>query len=226
MSLSFDKWLSECSIKVVVTVALAFGALILGRLAEAQEKLSKEKPVQRPLRLSPAELFPGELKALEPHFGLTASGCIKLDCSVPKLPEGATALPLPIQLRLQIWKNGKAKNLFAMSPTLRDSHDLSITTREVPHAKDRVRYRVTTAVGGKGGSSFTREDIPLPKTEKSFMVVRKLSRQIEVKKGSPVAVWVMTYENGMGKAADKTFEQAAQRAEWALLLSVALVENK
>ena len=224
-------FVSGRSIPVAAVAALAIGTLAIFSSSPAQEKVIRGEPSRRPLRLSPSELFPGELKHLEPHFGLTASGCFKLDCSVPGLPEGTTVRPLPVQVQLQLWKNGTGTSLNTITPSLSDSCDLSVSVREVPHAKEGVRYRVTIAVNSKGGNSFATEDISLPTAGKEaaprFMTVRKLDKGLEVKSKEPVAVWVLASEKGTGQpAADESIEQVARRVEWALLLSVSTAEKK
>jgi hypothetical protein len=219
------------SLVVTAVAALALATIVFFRPSTAQEKRIRGEPSKRPLRLSPSELFQGDLKRLEPHSGLTASGCFKLDCSVSGLPEGSTAPPLPVQVQLQLWEEGKARSLSSMTPSLSDPCELSISVREVPQAKEGVKYRVTAALGGKGGNSFATEDVPLPKAEKElqprFLTIRKLEKKVEVKPKESVAVWVFACEKGTGKAvADESFEQVAKRVEWALLLSVSVAEKK
>jgi RNA polymerase sigma factor (sigma-70 family) len=216
---------------LLLLAGLLLGGVVFGVALAQGKNRSTGTPARVPLRLSPSDLFAGELKRLEPHFGLAASGCFKLDRTVKGLPEGTTLPRQPVQVHLQLWENGKARSVSSMTPTLSERAELSISVREVPHMKEGVRYRVTTSLGSRGGNSFTTEDVPLPKRknelESRFMTVRKLDQALEIKDRRPITLWVLACEKGGSKIeANESLEQLAKRVEWALVLSIGVVEKK
>ena len=102
-------------------------------------------------RIDPAELFPGELKKLEPHLGLAASGCVKVE------PAGKGR---NFHVRLELWENGKRSGKPLGGPGLALSSgvpfELSVSVREDPGRFDKPMYRVTTPGPGAGRSSQPR----------------------------------------------------------------------
>jgi len=234
MAFRLSAFLPGRSIGIAAEVALAFVCLVLDSFSSAQEKPIKDAPSKAQLLIFSSELFTGDMKRLEPHFGLTASGCFRLDRAVQGAPDLKKAVPLPVRVQLQRWEKGTPRaDLSSLNFSFADTREVAISVRETPHPKEGARYRVTTTIISKcGSSSYMMEDVPMPRLENEldsrFTTMRKLDKPVELKDNQSVAVWMLASEKGANKIVtdDESFEQVAKRVEWALVLSVSLGKSK
>jgi hypothetical protein len=175
-----------------------------------------DKPKPPVARVSPAEFFTGELKKLEPHLGLTASGCVAVE------PAGGEQA---FYLRLEEWKGGKrADTLPGLSLTSGKPFEVSVSVREDPGRFEKPMYRVVVAWAGGGKSESRAGRVAIFETGDGVTAypVKPLAKAIDLEGKGSVVVWGLM----AGKLRDSTIdpkesvEEMAKRVPWALLLRV------
>ena len=175
-----------------------------------------DKPKPPAARVSPAELFTGELKKLEPHLGLTASGCVAVE------PAGGEQA---FYLQLEEWKDGKrADSLPGLSLTSGKPFEVSVSVREDPGRFGKPMYRVVVAWSGGGKSESRAGRVAIFETGDGLTVYPKkpLARAIDLEERGSAVVWGLM----AGKLRDSTIdpkesvEEMAKRVPWALVLRI------
>jgi hypothetical protein len=174
-------------------------------------------PESRVIRATPAELFSGDLKRLEPHLNLT-TGCVHLEFGLPE--RFLTVEP-------EVWQDGKPNRSGSWSQGWGGGPaDASVSFTPIAGPGGKPQFRITTALagpGGKGGMATTRDAL---KAEEAHGISKTLDGPIDIPAGPPVAVWAyLAYESRGGHflpddSRKKSFEEAAASAKWAVMLKV------
>ncbi len=188
-----------------ILLALGFALLAVIGPSEtfAQEGTSK---------ISPTQLFTGELKRLEPHLGLIGHGCVNVAFSGEK----------QLKTELQIWNKGKSTTTTSNTRVPVSAGEISITAREAAGPEGKMMYKVIIAV--PGGTSSTWIPIPSEMRGTTWITVPD---EKSVKDGDPIVVWALIGTmSGSLTTTSEPVEQAAARADWALVLSVTLSAKK
>jgi hypothetical protein len=178
---------------------------------QSQKGILQEQLQPGILRISPSELFTGELERLKPHLGLTGTGCVKVDYQDSEIPIGT---------QLELWHNGTAKIISKEVTTSRQLSEVSISVKEMSDAKETSKYQAILVISGQTGysSSTLMLDIPALGTTQ-----KQISKTIDIKKDTkPVAVWALLRYQGNSIVSDstETIEEAAKQAESALVLKI------
>src|SRR5438477_2011904 len=137
--------LSTGSIRVMAAVALV-------SLSVSCERKPAPAPA-RAVRVSPSELFIGDLKRLEPHLGLT-SGCVRLDSGGPALWFG---------MEVELWQGGKRiKSLGASHRRWEGPGEASISLKEETGPSGKPKCRLVEASSGKSGGGSAPPGFDMP----------------------------------------------------------------
>jgi hypothetical protein len=195
---------------------------------------SQNGPAKTVVRITPEELFTGDLKRLQPHLGLT-TGYVKLACDGPGVPA---------EIAIEIWKNGKLLRHHGGSSGLLPD-EISISVKEVADRDGKDKYRVVIAekavrrelrwnygvlphIVTSGGSSSLTTDVDVPRLseESSLRAVEILKEPIELTKDHPVVIWAYVAGRHAGETKPgETIEEAVSRVEWALVVKMSLREE-
>jgi hypothetical protein len=177
---------------------------------------AEDKPKPSAARVRPAELFTGELKKLEPHLGLTASGCVAVE------PAGVAQA---FYLQFEEWKDGKrAETLPGLSLTSGKPFEVSFSVREDPGRFDKPMHRVVVAWAGGGKTDSRAGRVAIFETGDGLTAyqAKPLAKAADLEEKGSVVVWGLM----AGKLRDSTIdpkesvEEMAKRVPWALLLRV------
>ncbi len=174
------------------------------------------KPPEGAIRLSPSELFRGDLKRIEPHLGLT-SGCFKVEFA---------GTDQWVRRRIEVWQNGKARHLSTSGQPLKGPSEISISVREMDDPRGEVKkYLVTEAIEANT-SGAGRQVVDAPQFKNMHSTTYAGHDAVTIRQGDPpVAVWALVaYETQAGgplPGPKGSVEEAAKNADWALVLKVA-----
>jgi len=195
-----------------VAAFLALSSLTTGCAGQPPQ----QPPQNGVVRITPCELFTGELKRLEPHLGLT-SGCVKLDYNGPAVP---------IKLRVEVWKNGKvAGEAGILGTTLSGPGEASISLKEATDSKGQAKYQVVMVLSKDNGYlSFTSQvDVPRLKGQVKSRGPKQLGEPVELSKDKSVAVWSFEAREAGGMIdGNESVDATAKRVEWALVFKLSL----
>jgi hypothetical protein len=171
---------------------------------------------------SPSELFPGDLKRLQPHLRLTG-GCVRLDFEGPDLFVGE---------EVELWLDGKPARWLSRSMTrlAKGPSEVSISLKELAAAGEAPRYEVIWSISGDPGGATASPvlvDGLRPGPMGSSSHVEALKRPMPLLEGKPVPVWAYAAgENGSRRGTPDTVEGWAAAAKWAVVLKVSWEEAK
>ncbi|HEY9632170.1 MAG TPA: hypothetical protein V6D14_02105 [Coleofasciculaceae cyanobacterium] len=195
---------SRLNVRIAVALLVMVASLFLFfGYGHTQEQAQKGM-----LRISPSELFTGELKRLEPHLGLTGSGCVKVDYK---------GVALPIDLEWELWQNGTFKSLGHSSTSITQPSEVSFSVKEVSRDKETSKYQLITAVSEQSGYTSTTRSVELPKLE-GATTQKRLTNTIDIKDTKAIAVWALLANQGsVDTRDDEPFEEATKRVETALV---------
>ena len=192
----------------------AFVAICTSRMLESH---AQTPDPNASIRVSPAELFTGELKRLEPHLGLISTGCFKVDYDGPELM---------LKSQVQVWRDGNPNPPGGSSTRITGPCEVSISVREVCEPKGMTKYEVTVAVSSKSGRTFDKVRYDLPELtgegELKFRHTTSLVQPVSVHGDKPVPVWGFAQGRGSIPGTADLLEEMAKRAEWALVLKLSM----
>jgi hypothetical protein len=188
--------------KVITLVACAI-------LAGAGTALAESK-----LILTPASLFQGELKRLEPHLELR-TGCVKVDYEGPDLP---------INLVFEIWKNGKSNMPQRGGTRLRNDFkgEFSFSIKETKTDSGQPGLRVIQVVADEHGHAAFTTTVPFPKLKgRAQSSPRSLAKKLDATKEKEVVLWAMMYGDGVEmQGNDESILDMARRVEFAIVFKL------
>lgn len=188
-------------------VRLQFCLVMLGSLsmtANAQDGLAE---------VTPAQLFSGELQRLEPHLGLSGHGCVRVSFDGEK----------KLNVEVQVWHKGKSVTEMSGSQSPVKAGEVSISVREAINSNGKMMYKAIVAA--PGGTRAGWIDMPVGMRAMSSADFR---HKRTIKDGTPVAIWALigSQRGNLTSNSEETVEQAAQRADWALVLSIRLTNKQ
>jgi hypothetical protein len=192
------------------------------------------------LRVSPDDLFSGDLKHLQPHLGLTAAGCVKLE---------APNQIHRIVLETEVWENGQSRpgpTLFSYASYVRHSRSVnggpsqtwntytrkpdsaSFSLREVNDANGKRTFHFVGAVASGGSLESMSTDIQIQEVKGDALEIRssyikKLDGPSQVAAGEKINVWsyIKEFQKPPGQYQEvKTIEEAAKAAVWAFVVKI------
>lgn len=176
----------------------------------------------RALRASNVELFPGDLRRLQPHLGLKATACVRLEFEPPARR---------LHLDAELWQEGKPVRrpggMSGYTPT-NWPVDVSISLAPAAGPAGSAQYRVTMAAVDRSTLVSWESNRPAP-PEGLYTHFRELHEPIEIGPGPPVPVWAcLAYKTPNpfpeGWPSKRSFDEAARAAEWAIVLKVGWTE--
>ena len=177
-------------------------------------------PAPRVMRVSRSELFTGDLKRLEPHLGLTSSGCIKIDFEGPEIWFGTEE---------EVWQDGKLlQGLSKSNSRLEGPKEVSFSLKQITY-DDKPKHRMVSAVSAKsrgGSSAFTGV---LPGTPGNSSGVAELDAPIELEPGKSIAVFAFVedeHKPGQEYSLGGTFDEKIKRAKRAIVFKISWKETK
>jgi hypothetical protein len=180
-------------------------------------------PVATPpagVRVSPSELFSGDAKRLEPHFGLT-SGCVGIESGEPVVWIG---------MEVELWQGGKPVKLVASGrDRVEGPTEASISIQDMNGLEGKPKHKLVLAAFGKTGSSSSqliteklKPEIDAPNG--TMGTVAKLAGAIELVEGEHTPVWAVLAHDANNPRqfnnADKTVVGGPKQAAWALVFKV------
>jgi hypothetical protein len=180
---------------------------------------SAPTPVSYAVRVSSSDLFLGDLKRLEPHLGLRASGCVHLDIGKPDVS---------IAVKPEFWRDGKklrSASLFTRGAKPGPA-DVSISLREMTDFHGKPQYDVTTAISGASGDTSVHSAHDAPVITEGPTGEKKLRGPVDLPPNKLVAVWAWLRYDSKADAPyppasyKGSFEEAAKGAKWAVILKV------
>jgi len=212
---SIPWWRPAALLLVIVLAAVIITAKNHGyRWTLAPDQEASDSP-SRVLRVSPSELFTGDLNRLEPHLNFASSGCVKFE--TPNQMQD-------IGFETEVWEQGKARTLNEYTPHAQKPDSASFSLREITDAKGQRKFHYVEAVSAKGSSVSVTTERDMPECySNSVHYTKKLSEPRELNEGDKLAVWAFVIP--MHKA-DSSFthfesiEEAAKAAQWAFVVKV------
>ncbi len=204
--------------RVFYLPTIAFIAIFVGPGCSDQQ--AQKRDPYRPgvvAIASPRELFPGDLKGLEPHLDLIASGSVGLNVRDPGWG---------LEVSLQVWKKGKAEKPQFVGQDYNPVDEVSISIRQLYDQKSQVKVTIAQRTSkGRIVYANTLEKANRGKGEESGKVwggfTKGLLAETAIEKGQPTPIWGYMYgEVGGIVNLDEPFEETAKRQDWAVLLIV------
>ena len=170
-------------------------------------------PAASSVRLSPAKLFSGDLRRIEPHLGLTASGCVHVEITGPDLMLG---------LETELRRDGKrVRSLGSGSSRTRESGDLSFSMTEITDAEGNKRFRIVEAMTGKFSKTSMTPVLDLPEQAGGTMRgTTEFGETLDLPEGQYVPVWAYVVHKDMKHPVLSPIEAAAESARWALVIKL------
>ena len=215
--------------KTIVTVCKSHRAFAILSLAVLifpvgckQNSSEPEVPDKSPragiIRITPSELFAGELKKIESHVA-PINGCVKIEYTGPKTW---------FKDRIVIWQKGQVRGISAGESLVKEplDGDMSFSLYDVSSYNNKLVHKFIFA--DPIGSTMT---MYLPKRDElgesdsnllgSYL---KLSAPVEIPDDEEVAVWGYAWRpTGKGKWDNSlSIEEQAKRSHWAVVVYVSM----
>lgn len=180
--------------------------LCAGQDVRGQPKADKDS-----IRFTPAPLFQGELRQLEPHLSLTASGRVRVDFEGEKSFTAETVL----------WQDGKPKVIPLCSSSSNQAGEWTFSVREAVDRRDgKWKYKVI--LGGPGSAVTQYVDFPLVKGGIGGTATSSRGKKVVVKEGASVAICGLMAGRGSNLwSGSESIDEMAKRVEWAFVLKIA-----
>ncbi|MCK4851291.1 MAG: hypothetical protein KAT11_08070 [Phycisphaerae bacterium] len=198
-------------------LSLAFVISLAGcKQNSSKPEVPDKLPTAGIIRITPSELFTGELKKIEPHLAST-NGCVRIEYAGPKTW---------FKDRIVIWQNGQARDISAGESLVKEPLDgnMSFSLHDVSSYNDELGYKFILA--GPAGSTST---MYLPKCDElgesgsnllgSYL---KLSGPVEIPDDEEVAVWGYCWRPGGEWDRSLSIEEQAMRSKWAVVVMVSI----
>ena len=203
------------------TMLIVCGVLVCCVLTQAYRPLNSAPrgPTvpEGKIRITPVELFPQELKRLEPHLELSGA-CFKVEYNGPELS---------VKIVVEIWKNGTLEGHSGGWMALKGpfTGELSVTAKNALDDEGNPGSRIVTAWGGPGTSQSTRATYPTPDLKDRTTVFKKVERVTEIAIDQEIAVWGMLQGKafrmipiGSGRIQiERSIAEVAKEAEYAII---------
>jgi hypothetical protein len=201
--------------RILLLGALAILA-VCSYLTEPGDVVQAQKTEKKTvIRISPSDLFPGDLRRIAPHLDLTASCCVKVDFEGPK----------SLKTQVEEWQGGKAitSKPFAGFPYYQGY--FSVSVRETLDRDGKWKYKVICDSLGDVNKLFI--DIPKTAIEDHVLISRCLRRDTIIKGNESVAIWtMMQWKLGQPVSGDDEIEQLATKSVWALVVKLSIADKK
>jgi len=179
------------------------------------------------LRLKNAELFTGDTKRLIPHLRLAAFANVKYDMTNMK---GR----LYLKYKIERWAHGKVLPGYGdgdwSGATVGQSGEVSISLKGVTETDEKLVFDSVVAItsGESDMSGRGTVTIPWKKPANASMTLKQktISDTIECPKEQATTVWgyygltLETANKMMHRTDNKTFEELAKEADWAVLFQL------
>jgi hypothetical protein len=184
------------AVLAVILAAVVTVPLAVGSFRPQQPTVLTSGPV---LRVSPSKLFTGELQRIEPHLGLAATGCVKLE------PIGIGG-DIFLNTWSEIRRAGQPpRELGSESNRMRSPTEASFSLREFTDTTRKKRYDLVVAtLGDSGGTSTSHLDDFFPQDEATQRKSRSpitLREPLELSERVQVPVWAFVV-NDSGRIED------------------------
>jgi hypothetical protein len=172
------------------------------------------KPRDVPVRITPCDLFPGDLKRLQPHLELTG-GCAKLEYSGNQ--------PVGLRFWIEEWRDGEVKRGYH-GTGLRGpvNAEVTFTVRESLDEEAKPRLRIVHTFSGPDGSSSFSSFVAKPKIHGGVTSTRKIDGPVDVARGQEATLMGVMYGTGNTSRPEEPIEDLAKRAEFALVFKLSL----
>ncbi len=197
------------------------GVILLGAIlvpAGCRSKSSKSKTApklpQGVLRVTPSQLFTGDLARIEPHVA-SISGCVKVEYAGPRKY---------LQVSTEIWEDGESRTVCSTggSVNLPLSDELSVTLHDIGQYTDDLAYRIVTSIRGSSGTTYLR------KFDRSGLFGTGLLglERIDILDDEDVIVWGYAwFRYGETHNRELALEEQARKAKWAVVLKLKMLDE-
>ncbi len=192
---------------VLAGIALAFGIVHAQGIKKPGAPLALGK-----IRLTPVDLFPGDLKRLQPHLGISGV-CYKVEYNGPETPA---------RIVLEEWKNGKREGWSSSGLNLKGplAGEVSISIQSARDDDGNLGSRVIESVQRATSASTTGEhNFSKPQLkQKTFSYKRPIEEASDFNSDGEIALWAVIHvKAGVGADQTKAISDLAKEAEYAIV---------
>jgi len=173
------------------------------------------------VRVSPSELFQGDLKRLAPHLDFLATGSVKLE----------TNGQIWVTMDLEEWNNGKSRPHGGGGSRVAGPAECSYSIRSIVGTNGRSQYSLCESIAQNGTTSSSRTSFDQPKEGASGdkeIRHKSITENVELSEGESTTLWgYLIFKPGEAnsKAAHESIDEMAKRAEHAIIVKIKWTAN-
>ncbi len=196
------------------SILLLLSALSLVAIVHAKTEQVGKPLAPGMIRLTPIDMFPGDLKRLQPHLEISGV-CYKVEYNGPEI--GARFV-------LEEWKRGKREGYASIGMELKASvaGEASISIKPAHDDDGNPASRVITSVFGPNVKSSGAISYPKPQAKGTFKATKQLDRVRDLSTDKDIPLWAeLHYKKGVGVSGDELgaddFVQELKEVEYAIV---------